>query len=275
MSTRRRRLGRIADPATRYSSRHDHIPARARRHPRARPLPRHRGPLVRGPPGRLRRRRHQGGGHGRGRRVAHLAAQEGRRDRRVPPLQPEQARRDARPQVSRRCRGDQGAGAEVRRARRELSHRHDGELRPRLRRARRDQPAPHLLLGLRLRPHRAAQGQPGLRSADAGVQRHHVHHRRARRPARPLGGVVPRPHHRHPLRARRHRGGAPARAHRARPARRRLPAGHRRRTPCLPRGGLPARRPGPEGARLRAPVAVALSQLHVQGRAMDLHRRRQ
>ena len=71
------------------------------------------------------------------------------------------------------------------RARRELSHRHDGELRPRLRRARRDQPAPHLLLGLGLRPHRAAQGQPGLRSADAGVQRHHVHHGRAGRPARP------------------------------------------------------------------------------------------
>ena len=164
---------------------------------------------------------------------------------------------------------------EVRRARRELPHRHDGELRPRLRRARRDQPAAHLLLGLRLRPHRAAQGQPGLRSADAGVQRHHVHHRRAGRPARPLGGVVPRPHHRHPLRARRHRGGAPARAHRARPARRRLPAGHGRRAPRLPRGGLPARRPGPEGARLRASVAVALSQLQVQGRAMDLHRRRQ
>ena len=135
-----------------------------------------------------------------------------------------------------------------------------------------DQPAAHLLLGLRVRPHRAAQGQPGLRGADAGLQRHHVHHRRAGRPAGAGRRLVPRPHHRHPVRARRLQRDHPAAAHRPGPARRRLAARDRGEPARLPRRGLPAHRRAAARARLGSPVAVALPQLQVPRRAVDLHR---
>ena len=111
--------------------------------------------------------------------------------------------------------GGQAAREGRGRGHRELPHRDHGVVRPRLRRAGRDQSTAHLLLGLRVRAHRAAQGQPRLRGADAGLQRHHVHHRRAGRPAGAGGRVLPRPDHRHPLRARRVQRDHPAREDRA------------------------------------------------------------
>ncbi len=260
----------------RYSTRHDHtlpdLVALPRRHPRHRSLPRHRGSLVRRAAGRPGRGRREGGGHRAGRRVAHLAAPQGRRGRRVPALQPEQARHRARSEDAGGGGGGQAAGEGRGRGHRELPHRHHGVVRARLRRAVADQPAAHLLLGLRVRPHRAAQGQPGLRGADAGLQRHHVHHRRAGRPAGAGGRLVPRPDHRHPVRARRLQRDHPAAAHRPGPARGRLAARDRGEPARLPRRGLPAHRRAAARARLGSPVALALSQLQVPRRAVDLHR---
>ena len=50
-------------------------------------------------------------------------------------------------------------------------------------------PKTGLLLGVGVRPHRPSQGRRRLRGAHAGLQRHHVHHRRAGRPASPRAGV--------------------------------------------------------------------------------------
>src|SRR5262249_12144271 len=83
----------------RYSTLHDHLPHRARRHPRHRSLTRHRWALVWSAPRRSRCRRDQGGGSRRGRRVAHVAALQGRRGRGVSPLQSQQARSPARSQA--------------------------------------------------------------------------------------------------------------------------------------------------------------------------------
>ena len=259
----------------RYSTRHDQARPLARRHPCHRSLPRHRGALVRRAARRSRRRRHQGGGHRARRRVAHVAAPQGRRGRRVPALQPEQARHRARSQAAGGGGGGQAAREGRGRGHRELPHRDHGVVRPRLRRAGRDQPAADLLLGLRLRAHRPAQGQPRLRGADAGLQRHHVHHRRAGRPAGAGGRVVPRPHHRHPLRARRLQRDHPAREDRPRPAGGRLAPRDRGEPARLSRRGVSAHRRAAARARLGAPVALALSQLQVRRRAVDLHRRRQ
>ena len=271
----RRRLGRVAAAARGIVAAMTTFPLALDGIRVHRPLPRHRGPLVRGAPGRLRRRRHQGGGHRRGRRVAHVAAPPGRRDRRVPPLQPEQARHDPRPEVAGRRRGDQALVAEAdvlvenfRTGTMEsfgLGYDVLAEINPRL-----------IYCSVsafgRTGPRKDSPGYEALMQAFSGIMS--ITGEPGGPPVRSAVsfldlttgilcalGVTAAVH--------------PARAHRARPARRRLAPRHGREPPRLPRRGLSARRPRPEGARLRAPVALALPQLQVRRRAVDLHRRGQ
>src|SRR5499425_2111581 len=204
-----------------------------------------------------------------------MATPQGWRSGRLSPFQSQQARPPARSQAA----GGGGGGESPRgvggRGHRKLPHGHHGELRSRVRRAGRHQPAPHLLLGLRLRPHGAAQGFAGLRGAHAGLLRHHVHHGRAGRSARAGGSLFPRPLHGHTVRPRRVRGGDSTREDGARAAGGRLAPGDCGEPPRLPRRGLSPHGGRSQGARIRASLAVALSQLQVQGRPVDLHRRRQ
>ena len=67
----------------------------------------------------------------------------------------------------------------------------------------------------------------------------------------------------------------PAREDRPRPAGGRLAPRDRGEPARLPRRGLPAHRRPAARARLGAPLALALPQLQVRRRAVDLHRRRQ
>ena len=103
-----------------------------------------------------------------------------------------------------------------RRADRELQGRRPGEIRPRLREPRDDQPAAGLLLDHRLRPGRPLRGPRRLRLHHPGHGRHHGHHRRAGRRAAEGRRRLRRHLHR-PLCGDRHPGGAaqprpPARA---------------------------------------------------------------
>src|SRR2546426_7052583 len=148
-----------------------------------------------------------------------------------------------------------------RRAHRELPDGDDGVVRPGLRDARGRQPPARLLLDLGLRTHGTPRRRRRLRGAHASLQRHHVDHGRARRPARPLWRLVPRSDDGHPLRVRDRERAAPPGADGSRPAAGRLAPRDRRGAPELPRRGLPPHRRRPQGARLVPPVALALPEL--------------
>ena len=135
--------------------------ATVRRHPGDR---RHAcaGGAVRGlPTRRARRRRHQGRASRRSRPEPRLGHRQGAQPQAdghaVPDPGLQQALAGARPQARARPRNPESAGQDRRRVRRELPARRVRGARPRLRRARRDQPAADLRLVLGVRPERPAR----------------------------------------------------------------------------------------------------------------------
>ena len=189
-------------------------------------------------------------------------------------LQPGQAQHhDRRPHAgrARRVPAPRRAG---RRRDHELQAGHDGRVGPRLRGARRPQPAPRVRHRVGVRSDRPRRRARGRRPVGAGRRRPDQRHRHRRRRADDGRRHDRRPHLVAEPRQRRARRAAGPPAHRARPARRRVAArqpdlGPGERVHVLPVVGRAAR-----PAQPRPPDDRRAVRHHADRRRVDRHRRR-